>query len=192
MTKQEFRALARKARESLPPAAREFAQQAVAKRLAALPELQVAQIVATYAASKGELDPNGFIAILDATPELVFPRVCGENLLTLCHCKPEELEPGTFGIPEPNKACPEVDISDVQLALLPGLAFDVQGNRLGYGKGYHDRLLEPLNCASLRPVLVGICYNETLFEYLPTKPHDVRVDIVITPTQTLQTSASRP
>jgi 5-formyltetrahydrofolate cyclo-ligase len=194
--------------------------------LAALPQLRRARVVASYAPTQGELDPNGFRALLVPplmAPQLLFPRVCGSHNLSLHACEPAELHPGAFGILEPVATVPRVEVQKAEVILLPGLAFDRCGARLGYGKGYYDSLLAGFGestetgaaevagttlvaapakpevagvdvlprlprlseAGEARPLLVGISYDETLFEHIPSEPHDVRVDAVVTPTQTL-------
>lgn len=81
---------------------------------------------------------------------------------------------GDFGIEVPAKA-ESVDKHSLDLVLLPGLAFDGQGYRVGYGKGYYDRFL-----AGTRAVRVGICYSFQLFSALPREPHDLAADFVLT------------
>jgi 5-formyltetrahydrofolate cyclo-ligase len=119
---------------------------------------------------------------------LVFPRVCDDGALALHHCKAEALEPGAFGILEPSADEPVVSLEEVDVILVPGLAFDTYGNRLGYGKGYYDRLLTGMDALLRCPLLVGISYDETLFECLPSEPHDIRMDVIATPTQVLRVS----
>ena len=141
-------------------------------------------IVTSYAPSKGEPDPNGFLDILESSggvrPMMAFPRVSGKGSLSLHFALLDELLPGSFGIPEPEADLPLVNMADIDLILVPGVAFDRQGGRLGYGKGFYDRLLS--RSAKL-PLLVGISFDETLYDKVPSEPHDIKMNYIVTPTQ---------
>ncbi len=81
---------------------------------------------------------------------------------------------GAFGITEPEDSCPTVDPSEIDLAIVPGLAFSRSGIRLGRGKGYYDRMLPRLNCFKL-----GVCYSVALSDSIPSEKWDVPMDKVI-------------
>ena len=145
---------------------------------------------ASYAPSKGEPNPNGFLDIIEQTggvrPNMAFPRVSGKGSLSLHFALLEELLPGSFGIPEPDTDLPLVAIADIDVMLIPGVAFDVRGNRLGYGKGFYDRLLS--STAGL-PLLVGISFDETLYDELPAETHDIKMDYIVTPVRIVKVVA---
>lgn len=77
--------------------------------------------------------------------------------------------------PEPKKSCPTIAPEDIDLAIIPGIAFDKQGNRIGFGHGYYDRLLKKLTC----PV-VALAYEFQILHAIPRQAHDVSVDTIIT------------
>ena len=83
---------------------------------------------------------------------------------------------GKFGVREPAASCEEIALDKFDLVLVPGMAFDLRGNRLGRGLGFYDRLLQ-----SVSGVKCGIGYDLQLLENIPTEPHDARVDFVLTP-----------
>lgn len=85
-----------------------------------------------------------------------------------------DLEKGAFGILEPTAIKPASE-SDIDAVLVPGLAFDIRGGRMGFGKGYYDRFLEKTDA-----VKIALCYDFQLFDKIPTEPHDVPMDIIIT------------
>lgn len=87
-----------------------------------------------------------------------------------------DIVPGKFGVREPAAGCAEIPLDKFDLVLVPGMAFDLQGNRLGRGRGFYDRLLQ-----SASGVKCGVCYDLQLRESIPTEPHDARVDFVLTP-----------
>ncbi len=114
--------------------------------------------------------------------ELIVPY-CEQNDIVPFRLRTlDELEPGCMGIPEPKKSLRQesgriVDPQNIELVLVPGLAFDASGNRLGRGAGYYDRFL-----ARLRPstVLIGLAFECQVFESVPVEPHDRPVDFVVT------------
>lgn len=84
-------------------------------------------------------------------------------------------ERGPGGVLQPPKGTPERTLDEVEAVILPGLAFDKQGVRLGYGGGFYDRLLEGKNI-----LLVGVCTERVRVDALPSEPHDVRASAIIT------------
>lgn len=124
-------------------------------------------------------------ALLADGSVVAFPRVTGPGVMELVAARSwAELEPGTFGIAEPTGE-EIVDAADLDVILLPGVAFDRRGGRLGFGGGYYDRALERVRAADARgkkiPFLVGVGYHwQLLDEHLPVEDHDVRVDAVVT------------
>lgn len=97
------------------------------------------------------------------------------NTLSLSYIESmSDLQKGTFGIPEPAVIKPAAE-SEIDLILVPGLAFDREGGRMGFGKGYYDRLLE-----KTAAVKIGLCYEFQLSPKIPTEAHDVPMDIIVT------------
>jgi len=92
-----------------------------------------------------------------------------------------ETAPGIFGFHEPVGEI--VDASDVDLMIVPALAIDQKGNRIGKGKGFYDRYLARLTST---PPLVAVVYDEELLESIPAEPHDKPIDAVVTPSQTVR------
>lgn len=89
-----------------------------------------------------------------------------------------EILSGQFGIREPSTRCVEIPLDDLDMALVPGVAFDLTGHRLGRGKGFYDRLLE-----SFAGKKIGIAFDEQVAEAVPAERNDVRMDFVVTPTR---------
>jgi 5-formyltetrahydrofolate cyclo-ligase len=85
---------------------------------------------------------------------------------------------GHFGIREPAATCPELPLNLLDLVLVPGVAFDQQGYRLGRGKGFYDRLLR-----NLRGTTCGVAYEQQMTPRVPLEPHDVRLNCILTPTR---------
>ena len=174
-------------RDGLPPAYREAAAQDCCRQLLLSDVYKNAKWVYTYISFGSELDTRALIGImLDEGKHVAVPKIQGGRMYfyeikSLADCRP-----GTWGIPEPeptpgtiplNIGGPDTETPDAGpvLMLLPGLAFDREGNRLGYGRGYYDRYLADhpgFFCC-------GLAYREQLIEAVPTDEHDVRADCMI-------------
>jgi len=94
-----------------------------------------------------------------------------------------DVEAGYRGIPEPRADCPPVTLESIEFVLTPGIAFDAEGRRLGYGGGYYDRLLPLLHSAACR---VGGAFEVQIVARVPAAPHDVRVQYVVTERRTIE------
>lgn len=173
--KQALRQRLRKERAAFSdPEAGEILQ----RRVVTHPWFLEARTLALYLPVRGE-PPTAKIqeAARNLGKRLVLPRVTGE-CLTLHPWEPELLLiPGPFGIPEPPEGTPELPVEDLDLVLVPGVAFDRRGYRLGHGKGHYDRLL-----ANYRGYTVGIGWEFQRLEEVPRQPHDVRMRAVVTET----------
>lgn len=88
-----------------------------------------------------------------------------------------DLLPGHFGVREPVAHCPVVPMNRLDLLLVPGLAFDLRGRRLGRGKGFYDRLL-----ATAHGTKCGICFDWQIVEAVPVEAHDAALNCIVTPT----------
>ena len=104
----------------------------------------------------------------------------GSNDYVACRVRhpQDEIGPGQFGIREPTAVCPEIPLERLELILVPGVAFDLHGHRLGRGRGYYDRLLPEIS-----GIKCGVAFDEQIVEMVPAGRHDVRMDFVLTPTR---------
>lgn len=184
--KTALRARIRAWRDGLSPVEREALSEEVEARLVTLPVFQQAGTVAAYAQIGSEVITSGLIArCLILGKRLVLPRVEGDHLALYQVRDPvRDLAPGTLGIREPVAGLPGLDPAQVDLYLLPGLAFDPHGARLGYGKGYYDRLL-----AGATGTKAVLAYDGQVVTQVPTGPGDVPVNLVITPTRVIDCAA---
>jgi 5-formyltetrahydrofolate cyclo-ligase len=87
-----------------------------------------------------------------------------------------DIMPGKFGISEPLATCETIPMDDFDLVLVPGMAFDLNGHRLGRGRGFYDRIL-----SAASGIKCGVAYDFQLLEKIPTEPHDARVNFIFTP-----------
>ncbi|MBQ7876140.1 MAG: 5-formyltetrahydrofolate cyclo-ligase [Clostridia bacterium] len=127
-----------------------------------------ARTVMLYMPIKGEADVTGLLG-----DEKVFltPVTKGDDIYAAILGKTEK---GAFGVPEP-KDKTVFDKTKIDLVLVPGVAFDKEGNRMGYGKGYYDRFLK--NMTSFK---IGVCHAFQLTDKLPVEEHDVKMDMIVT------------
>jgi len=105
------------------------------------------------------------------------------NQYTACQIKDPltDLQLGRFGIREPAEHCADLTISQLDLLLVPGVAFDLHGRRLGRGKGFYDQLL-----AVASGTTCGVAFDEQIVKEIPVEPHDIFVDCILTPTRWLE------
>ena len=137
-----------------------------------------AQTIVAYYSLADEVDTHGLIDELLAVGKTVYlPRVVSDEAMLLCrYTGRDSLRKGAFGIMEPIGSPIPAD-EQIDVVLVPGMAFDAQGHRLGRGKGYYDRFLSSLNTP--RPRLIGVCFDFQKVETVPTALHDVSVDMVV-------------
>lgn len=93
----------------------------------------------------------------------------------------KDLNHGQFGIREPGGHCIAVPPNRLDLILVPGVAFDAHGRRLGRGKGFYDQML-----ASVRGTTCGVAFDEQIVEAIPVEPHDVHLNCILTPTRWIE------
>jgi 5-formyltetrahydrofolate cyclo-ligase len=93
-----------------------------------------------------------------------------------------DLGNGKFGIREPLPSCPEVSLNLLDLILVPGVAFDARGARLGRGRGFYDRLL-----VDVRGTKCGVAFEEQIVDAVPVGPLDIRLNCILTPTRWIET-----
>lgn len=175
MTREEIRAAARKLREDASKIQAAEMSARICERIVKMSEYLKAKRVLCYASLPDEVQTNGLLhEIMRSGRELYLPRTRGRELDIVRVTPESNLVPGAFGVLEPQSG--EVaDISEMDLVLAPGVAFDRDGNRLGYGKGYFDRLLAACTC----PV-IGLAYELQIFDHIPVREGDVPMDKVIT------------
>jgi 5-formyltetrahydrofolate cyclo-ligase len=172
--KSELRASVRARRDAWPAADRAAASARLSAEIAARHSL--AGTVMSYAAFGSEVD---LAAVHDEVRRsggrLLVPRVDGTDIVAVELVVDGEQVVSAFGIAEPTG--PAIDPQAIDLVLVPGVAFDPHGGRLGYGAGYYDRFLPRLRPGTPR---VGVCFALQVVDAVPRLPHDVAVDVVLT------------
>lgn len=174
--KRALRREARERRRAIPVEARLAAGRAVGDRLLALPELRAAPRVALYAATAEELPTRSVFEALGAHGcRRLLPRIRGDALEFAIVEAWSELRPGRFGVLAPTADRPAERPGPGDVVLLPGLAFDRSGRRLGRGGGYYDRTFPVAG-----PFLVGLAFHVQLVDCVPCDSRDRRVDAIVT------------
>ena len=169
-------------RESLDSAQREAGATMAETKVLNLTEWEKAKVVCLYASFKGELPTSQLLQnLLNSEKRCVLPKVNSDGQPELYEIKSlQDLELSTLEIPEPKKDCSRINPAQIDFFLVPGIGFDRQGNRLGHGSGFYDRLLAQ---ASPKAFLLGYGYDFQVVSAIPHEAHDIAVHAVATPTQ---------
>jgi 5-formyltetrahydrofolate cyclo-ligase len=153
----------------------------VQRHLAALPLFsdRVVRAVAVYDAQKFEVPLADFVLELSSRGvQCVYPRVVrGTRELVFHHVADDQWEKGPFGIREPAAHSPVRAVQDIDVFIVPGVAFTRDGRRIGRGAGYYDSTLALRNPQAQ---MVGVAFECNVVERVPTEPHDVSVDFLVT------------
>lgn len=126
-----------------------------------------------YHSLPDELSTHEFIDRWAGRKQFYLPRVNGVNLEILPYER-SRMHLGAFNIEEPD-GDDTIDMSQIDMVVVPAVAYDRAGNRIGRGKGYYDRLLQ-----GLKALTVGLAYDFQLVDDIESEPHDVRVDYIVT------------
>jgi len=185
-------------RKSIDPVAAAEASVETARLAVGLPAFTRARVVALFSPIRGELNPLEMVDLAESSgkrfvlprshissrgltfhlpdidPTHIGHRGCAEKIMAA-------MSPGAYGILEPQGA--RVELAEIDLIVVPALAYDLRGHRLGYGAGYYDRLLKALEQTLERGCRWGVGYGWQVVEGLPYESHDVPVDVILTPTE---------
>lgn len=178
-SKEFLREQFKKVRSQVPPDLAEAAALGVWAVLSKRPEFDSARNVGAFFSVGTEINTYPILeGVLKEGKKLYLPRLIKDqsrfDFIPVENF--EHLAAGAFGIQEPVGGHP-VDPALLDLVLVPGLAFDPRGHRLGFGLGYYDRVLPKLNPAALS---IGIGYAFQIVEMLPNDPHDVPMKALLT------------
>ena len=177
-------------RDGIPALVRTTAEEEIRKQLFSLPIWKSATLICGYIPTKSELDllPIWERAAKEGKDYALPVTVTGASegrmiFRRLRSFSPDILSPARFGILEPPPSCPELTCEDFRaentLMILPGLAFDDNGFRIGYGGGYYDRYLSLLSEQGIRITTVGLAFSVCRAVSLSHDPHDKPVNYVI-------------
>ncbi|HEX7329627.1 MAG TPA: 5-formyltetrahydrofolate cyclo-ligase [Casimicrobiaceae bacterium] len=179
--KEALRAQIVAARLALPPHEHAVRSQAIAEDLTALASWQRARAVLLTLPVRGEWDASLVARAALATGKMVvLPRVDAPARMLALHRVDDlvrDIAAGRHGIPEPRAECALIAPGDIDWVLVPGVAFDAHGHRLGYGGGYYDRLLPLLAPEVAR---VAGAFDLQIVDAVPHAAHDLPVDAIVT------------
>jgi 5-formyltetrahydrofolate cyclo-ligase len=180
MNKSELRQRMLQQRSALSEGEQRRLGEAAQTALIASYLFERAGTVLLYQAFRGEVPTDRIVrAAVAAGKRLALPRVVRNPRGLVLHAyggDPATLARGAYDIAEPHADWPVLAPGEIDLAVVPGVAFDPTGNRLGYGGGYYDRLLPGLT----RAALVGLAYSFQLVPSLPADPHDIPLHALAT------------
>jgi 5-formyltetrahydrofolate cyclo-ligase len=184
-SKAEIRSSALRRRDALPPSVRQDYSRAILNRILAMDVFRRSQTVMAYSSFGSEIDTSPLLlAVLGCGKTLLLPKVNraagGLDVYEVRNIE-SDLRTGVYGILEPvPETCAWRAPSEQELILVPGVAFDRQGARIGYGRGYYDKLLA--SCRSINSSLhtVAAAFEVQVVDAVPMEPHDVRIDVLVT------------
>lgn len=179
--KPDLRATVLARRDAIPVQQRRSRSEAISQKVLALPEFAAAKVVMAYMSMGSEFDTRFLVdALLQRGAQLVLPRVDRATKMLALHAVRDlqhDLKSGVWGIREPDPArCEPVPLSQVDLILMPGAVFDRERRRLGYGGGFYDKMLA---LPERRALTLAVAFDEQVVPSVPTEPHDIPVDILI-------------
>ena len=165
-------------RDKMPETERHAASAAIAAAVdPLLADLAAGSIVALYAPKGSEVET----AVLDASARargfrVAYPRIVdGDRRLAFHAVEIAELVPGHYGLREPASTAPVVELADIAALIIPGLAFDRAGGRIGWGRGYYDVTLAAMPSA----LRIGLAFECQIIDHVPRDPHDAPIHYVV-------------
>ena len=167
-------------RDAMPPVVHADASRAIIEKICELPAYQLARTVLAYSGFGSEIETQALIEQIITDGKIaVLPRVDRVTQSLILHSVngPGELVASKWGIREPPVDAPTVSASGIEFILMPGVAFDRAGNRLGYGRAYYDKLLTSVDPALAR---VAGAFSCQIVVKVLVAPHDQKIDTIIT------------
>lgn len=174
--KTSIRQSIRKLKKAVSAEERLFLSHALTKRLEQHPRFIQAHTILLYHSLPDEVDTHELIRRWVGKKKILLPVVNGDDLELKEYTGESSLENGHYGIAEPT-GHPFTDFKEIDLAIIPGMAFDHKGNRLGRGKGYYDRLLAHLRDCDIYKI--GLCFDFQFLPHIPSEAHDIVMDEIL-------------
>ncbi len=176
--KEALRASMRHLRAAIPPEERARLSGVIEEVLLGLPEVIDAATVLLYSSFGTEVATQGMVArMLASGKRVLVPYLVEDRTMEAAEVRAGvPLAPSSYGPGEPGTGT-AVEPQEVDLVVVPGLAFDRRGYRLGYGGGHYDRYLARMGPGALR---VGVAFSLQVVDRIPEEPGDERVDVIVT------------
>lgn len=176
LSKVDVRLVIKQRNKLLSRAEWETQSTTILQRLANHPRFRAAQTVMLFSSLPDEVNTHSFIKQWAKTKRILLPTVKGDDIVPRLFTTNENMTIGAFGISEPTTNAFD-RYNEIDLIIVPGMAFDKEGHRLGRGKGFYDRFLSQTNIQSAYKI--GICLPHQMVEQVPTEAHDIVMDEVI-------------
>lgn len=191
MPKRSLRSQLLAERRALSPDAWSLSSQAAQLNLLSLDEYIHAECIAIYAPAHNEADTGLILSsAFQAGKRVLYPAVCGHQMVFRRVERLETLQRGAFGILEPCPIGVDHQADEADLIVVPGIAFDLAGHRIGYGKGFYDRFLQH---PGRRAHLVGLCHDFQLIGgAIPVDAHDIPMEIIATDIRIIRIAHPKP
>ena len=181
--KHSIRSIALARRQAQPD--KDRLSDTIMQRVVALPEFHRSTAVLFYVDVRSEVRTKCCLAnALGSSRRVVIPYCVGDELELFQLTSMDELDRGRFGILEPRSELrrrpgKQIATAAIELVLVPGVAFDRRGGRLGHGRGYYDRLLRQLRADAFK---VGVAFDCQFVDSIPVEEHDIAMDCIVTET----------
>lgn len=179
--KAKLRAEARARLRAISPEARALSGKQIEEHLWTVPEVSAARSILLFASMPSEVPTDSIAAAARRRGiRVVYPRCLPGTALALHEvADPDRLiDNGSYGIREPSADCPVTSLDDIDVAFVPGLAWDATGARLGRGAGYYDRLFDGSKSGD-GPLRLGLFFGAQRLEAIPMDPWDAPLDVIV-------------
>nr|WP_052221024.1 5-formyltetrahydrofolate cyclo-ligase [Clostridium homopropionicum] len=178
--KKRIRELINRKRISLKPEAKKVFDEIIFKKIIESAEYKNSRTILVYVSYNGEVDTHKFIqhALKDnkivCVPKIVSKK---EGMKAIEISDFEDLKIGSYGILEPTSFNKKIDEESINLVIVPGVAFDLKGGRIGYGGAFYDRFLKNISKDTFK---VAIAYDFQILKNIPMEVHDEKIHRIIT------------
>lgn len=179
--KKEYRKEVLEKQENLDSNTKTIYDDSIFKKLIGSKEYKAASVIFTFVSYKNEVDTHKFIEYALGEGKIIgVPRVISkEEGMEVCKIEDfNDLEKGYYGILEPKNHCDKISHKDIDLVIMPGVAFDKERGRIGYGGGFYDRFLKTMD-ENIPKIALG--YDFQIYDVVPIEEFDVKPDKIITP-----------
>lgn len=168
-------------RTLVPKNIRERYSGGISKQVLLLDEVKRSDSILCFVSKELEVYTEDiFRFAFDAGKKIAAPVCIGEDMIFRYINGFEDLEIGSFSVKEPKKKCPPAVVTDRTVCITPGLCYNADGFRIGYGKGYYDRFFAKNKC-----VKIGVCFDEHVRDFVPDT-NDIAVDTIVTQSRVIR------
>jgi 5-formyltetrahydrofolate cyclo-ligase len=181
VTKEEIRQRVLRLRESQSSSWKNKKDAKILNRLLRMRVFAGAREFFTYLSHRGEVSTDGLLKKYFGKKKIIVPKLKSRGMCLYELHDPHQFTKGKFGIREPTVCLTKKAWHEIDVALIPGVAFDMTGHRIGFGGGHFDRFLKKLDCTT-----IGLAYELQIIDKVPTHQYDMPVDFIITEKRTIQ------